>query len=139
MRISGVLTGRGCVGLGVPASGTGGLLSVVPPGLFGDKDGLVSALQSCVLQRMKNHRFWQRTREHGRTRGCSALQASKKIPMSRQERETWGTHNLEQRRYGLTVKLVALVAVPPGAVTAIFPVAAPEGTSASTLVSLITW
>ena len=41
--------------------------------------------------------------------------------------------------YGVTVKLVALVPVPPGVVTAIGPVTAPVGTSASTCVSWITW
>ena len=40
--------------------------------------------------------------------------------------------------YGVTVKLVELVAVPPGVVTAILPVIAPFGTSASTCASLIT-
>src|SRR6266436_8341259 len=41
--------------------------------------------------------------------------------------------------YGVTVKLVALVPVPPGVVTAMGPVTAPVGTSASTCVSEITW
>src|SRR5260221_13404570 len=41
--------------------------------------------------------------------------------------------------YGVTVKLVALVPVPPGVVTAMGPVTAPVGTSASTCVSDITW
>jgi hypothetical protein len=41
--------------------------------------------------------------------------------------------------YGVTVNLLVLVAVPAAVVTATGPVTAPEGTSASTLVSLITW
>jgi len=40
--------------------------------------------------------------------------------------------------YGVTVKLLALVPVPPAVVTAMGPVTAPVGTSASTVVSLIT-
>ena len=39
----------------------------------------------------------------------------------------------------MTVKLVALVPVPPGVVTAMGPVTAPVGTSASTSVSFLTW
>jgi hypothetical protein len=41
--------------------------------------------------------------------------------------------------YGVTVNLLALVAVPPEVVTAMVPVIAPVGTRASTSVSLITW
>src|SRR5258708_3667374 len=44
-----------------------------------------------------------------------------------------------QADYGVTWKLVALVPVPPGVVTETGPVTAPEGTSASTFVSDITW
>ena len=40
--------------------------------------------------------------------------------------------------HGVTVKLVALVAVPPGVVMVIFPVLAPVGTLAVTCVSLFT-
>ena len=41
-------------------------------------------------------------------------------------------------RYGVTVKFVVLVPVPPAVVTATAPVTAPVGTSTSTVVSLIT-
>jgi methylmalonyl-CoA mutase cobalamin-binding subunit len=41
--------------------------------------------------------------------------------------------------YGVTVNLLALVAVPPEVVTAMVPVIAPVGTNASTSVSLMTW
>ncbi len=62
--------------------------------------------------------------------------------MSRKRRETWGTRlvfGFCSEDYGVTVKLVALVPVPPGVVTVMWPVTAPAGTSASTSVSVMTW
>jgi hypothetical protein len=44
----------------------------------------------------------------------------------------------ETAAYGVTLKLFVLVPVPPAVVTAMGPVTAPVGTSASTVVSLIT-
>lgn len=49
--------------------------------------------------------------------------------------EGWGSYS---EGYGVTVKVAALDALPPGVVTAIFPVVAVEGTEIVTCVSELT-